>query len=451
MCTNCDQQSTTNCSNPCSICGGCSCTCSSLYSNVGCLNITSSDCTKYLGNTDLSCVGIRNGDTLTSALTSLSNYASGTLDRITSSTIGLTYTGQCRDNLDLEVVPSTQLQNILTYGIDGKLYVPKTDLTLVSTTCISWQKTTVGQVITYVPIIDWNCVAQQVCVLCSNPSPCVAPTGLMVLSTGQTTAQIGWNSVAGTTYNVLVNGVVQGTGVSSPYTFNSLVPSTTYSLTIRAVCASGTTADTTISVTTLAVTACVLPSGITASITSGEASLAWTPGGGGGTQVVEYKLASAPTWTQYAVYGSTTSSALISGLSSNVIYNFRITNNCSGGAAAAGTSSSIGLACIALSNVTTDTTVASTFTPSGGDVDTIVVQLYDSTGTTLLQTQTFLAPFASSLTATFQGLTASTTYQLVAVPSIGTTYTNTTCSKVTATTTSVPGCALPTNLTVTIS
>lgn len=404
-----------------------------------------------MGTTDLTCVGIKNGDTLTSALTSLSNYSTGLLGKVSSSSLSATLSGSCRDQLAIELVPSTQLQNILTYGSDGRPYVPKTDVTIVSTTCISWQKTIVGQSITYVPIIDWNCVSQQVCVLCSNPSPCVAPTGLIVISTGQTTAQVGWNTVAGVTYTVLVNGVVQGTNVTSPYTFNSLVPSTTYSLTVRAVCSSGTTADTTISVTTLAITACVLPSAISASITSGQASLSWVPGGGGGTQVLEYKLASASTWTQYAVYQPTTTSAMVPGLTPNLVYNFRITNNCSGGAAAAAIASSAGLNCITLANVTTDTTIASSFTPPGGDVDTIVVKLYDSTGTTQLQSQTFLAPFASQITATFTSLTASTTYQLVAVPSIAGTYTNTSCTKVTATTTSVPGCPLPTNLTVTLS
>lgn len=450
MCTNCDQQPTQNCSNPCSTCGGCVCTCSSLYNNVGCINITSSDCTKYLGVTDLSCVGIKNGDTLTSALTSLSTYASGTLGRITSNSLSLNLVGTCRDQLSVELVPSSQLGNLLVYGQDGRPYVPKTDVNLVSTTCISWQKTTNGQVITYVPVIDWNCVSQQVCILCTNPTPCVAPTGLIVLSTGQNTAQIGWNMAAGDTYNVLVNGVIQATGVTSPYTFSSLVPSTTYSLTIRAVCPSGTTADTSISVTTLAVTACVLPSGVTASITGGQGSIAWTPGGGGGTQVLQYKLASASTWTQYGVYQATTSSALIPGLTPNVLYNFKITNNCSGGAASATQASGAEVDCITLSNISTDTSIASSFSSPGGDIDTIVVNLYDSTGTTKLQSQTFLAPFASQVTATFTGLTASTSYSVVAVPSLGS-ISNTTCSKTVVSTTAIPGCPLPTNLTVTIS
>lgn len=448
MCTNCDQP--TPCDSPCSKCGGCVCTCSSLYDTVGCVNITSSDCVKYLGTQDIACLGIKRNDTMTSALKSIGTYTTGILGRVSSSSLVLTLSGTCSDSLAIEMIPSTNQGNILTYGTDGRPYVPKTDMTIVAAPCFNWQKTVVGQTITYVPIIDWNCVAQQTCPLCDNPTPCIAPTGLIVTSTGQTTAVVGWNSVIGTTYDVLVNGVVQATSVNSPYTFNSLVPSTTYSLTVRAKCSSGLTADTSISVTTLAVTTCVLPSNIAVNFSGTTASLTWTPGGGGGTQTLEYKLASSSAYTTFGSYPATTASSSITGLSQNVLYNFRITNNCSGGSANAASVSNASIQCPTLSNISTDTTVVSSFTSPTGDIDTMVVTLYDSTGFTALSSQTFTSPFASSIVATFTGLTPSTTYQVGVTPSIGTII-NPICTKSVVSTTAIPGCALPTNLTVTIN
>lgn len=450
MCTDCNQPTTvTPCSNPCNKCGGCVCTCSSLYDNVGCINITSSDCVNYIG-LDISCVGIKRNDNFSKIINTLSSYASNTLSRINSSSLSLVTEGTCGDQLKLELIPSTNLENILTYGTDGRPYVPRTDVSLVSTTCLSWQKTVNGTVITYVPIIDWNCISQQVCPLCDNPAPCDAPTGLVLNSTGQTTAQLGWNSVAGVTYDVLVNGVVQATNVNSPYTFNSLVPNTTYSLTIRAKCSSGATADTSLSVTTLPITSCILPSGMSVSIAGGTANITWTPGGGGGTQAVEYKLLNATTYTQYSTVQPTATSVSIPGLSPNLVYMFRITNNCGGGTASATTRTGIEITCPTITSVVTDTSVVASFAPLGGDIDSYVVNLYESTGTTILQTQTFTGPFDVQINATFIGLTASTSYLVEVRPAAGSTI-RTNCTRITATTTVTPGCPLPTNLTVTIS
>lgn len=448
MCTNCDQPATP-CTNPCNKCGGCVCTCSSLYDNVGCVNIQSSDCVNYAG-LDISCLGIKRNDNFSKIINTLASYSIGSLAKVNSSSLLLTPQGSCLDQLNIELVPSTNTGNILTYGTDGRPYVPRTDVDLVATTCLSWQKTVNGATIVYVPIIDWNCVSQQTCPLCDNPTPCTAPTGVIVNSVGQTTAQIGWNSVAGVTYDVLVNGVVQATSVNSPYTFNSLVPNTTYSLTIRAKCSSGLTADTSASVTTMPITSCVLPSGVSVVVSGGTAVLTWTPGGGGGTQNIEYKLSADTTYTQYASLQPIASSVNISGLSPNVVYMFRITNNCGSGSASAATKTGIEITCPTISTSVTDTTVVASFTPLGGDIDSYVVNLYDSTGVALLQTQTFTGPFDVAITATFTGLTALTSYLVEVQPAAGSVI-RTNCTRSTATTTATPGCPLPTNLTVTIS
>lgn len=449
MCTNCDQPTNIPCSNPCNKCGGCTCTCSALYDNVGCINITSSDCINYIG-LDIPCIGIKRNDNFTKVLNTLSSYSTGILGKVSSNSLFITTTGTCSDQLSVELIPSTTAENILTYGTDGRPYVPKTDVNLVSTTCLSWQKTMTGQTITYVPIIDWNCVSQQTCPLCDNPTPCDPPTGLIVNSTGQTTAQVGWNSVSGVTYDVLVNGVIQATNVNSPYTFNSLVPDTTYSLTVRAKCSSGLTADTSISVSTLPITSCVLPSGISINIAGGTANLTWTPGGGGGTQVVEYKLANATSYTTYSTVQPTATSATIPGLSPNVIYIFRITNNCASGMSVANTKQGIEITCPTITSIVTDTSIVASFVPLGGDIDSYMVNLYDSTGTTILQSQTFTGPFDVQVSATFTGLIASTSYLVEVNPAAGS-VSRINCTRITATTTATPGCPLPTNLIVTLN
>ena len=48
--------------------------------------------------------------------------------------------------------------------------------------CIDMVKEFIDGVLHYTPVIDWECVAAQVCDICT-PAPCPAPLGLQVILT----------------------------------------------------------------------------------------------------------------------------------------------------------------------------------------------------------------------------------------------------------------------------
>lgn len=442
--------SSSNCTNPCTSCGYCTCSCATTsYETTGCLSTESTDCT-YWRDIDVPQMGVKRGDTLTKVIKNIISYITNAFTKITSTSLAVTQVGSSNDNIGIELIPSTVQGNILNIAADGRPYVPKTDINLISGSCFSWQKTQNGQVITFVPIVDWNCVSQQVCGLCDNPVPCEAPTGVVVTGTSQTGAQLNWNSVSGVSYDALVNNVVQTSNVNSPYTFTSLSADTTYSLTIRAKCGSGLTADTAISVTTLPVTSCNTPSGLAVTITGGTAAITWTPGGGGGAQQVQYKLHSDASFTTYSTVSPSTNSESIPGLSQNLVYDFRVLNNCSGGVPSATSISKLEIGCVTALLTTADISITGQFATLGGSIDGYEVDLLDSTGTSILQSQTFTGPFSSTLSFTFSSLTASTSYNIRVKPSAGVTV-RVNCALSPFTTTSTPACPPPTNLTLTLS
>ena len=57
-------------------------------------------------------------------------------------------------------------------------------------------------------------------------------------------------------------------------------------------------------------------------------TLTWTPGAGSTSQTVQYKLATASTWTTFSSELGTATTATVTGLSDNLIYDFKILNYC---------------------------------------------------------------------------------------------------------------------------
>ena len=53
-------------------------------------------------------------------------------------------------------------------------------------------------------------------------------------------------------------------------------------------------------------------------------NLTWTTGGGAASQDVQYKLATASTWTTHSNIAGNITTAAISGLQDNLIYDFRV-------------------------------------------------------------------------------------------------------------------------------
>ena len=60
-------------------------------------------------------------------------------------------------------------------------------------------------------------------------------------------------------------------------------------------------------------------------------TLAWTPGVGSTSQTVQYKLATTSTWTTFSTVSGTVTTATVTGLADNLIYDFKILTACNGG------------------------------------------------------------------------------------------------------------------------
>ena len=174
-------------------------------------------------------------------------------------------------------------------------------------------------------------------------------------------------------------------------------------------------------------------------------TLTWTPGVGSTSQTVQYKLASASTYTTFSTLTGTATTETVTGLSNNVIYDFKITTGCNGGTS---TSSpvvqKINIICPTVTVTATSTTLAYSFPEIGGSVGTYSVKLFNSAGTSELSSQTPIG--TTTLTGTFIDLTASTGYKIRVVPTAGT-ITKTDCAFVTGTTSAPPVCNAPTGVT----
>lgn len=183
-----------------------------------------------------------------------------------------------------------------------------------------------------------------------------------------------------------------------------------------------------------------------------QAVLNWTPVGGANStgQSVQYRLKGAGTWTTHSSVGAAVTTATITGLLDNEVYEFQIVNNCTtGGPTPSATIENVKLTCptVTTSNLTYNS-IDYSFSALGGDVDTYDVQLLNS-GSAVVTTQS--KPTAATVTGTFSGLSASTSYSIRVIPKIGATYQKTDCATTGFTTSAAPACGAPTGLSATIS
>lgn len=183
-------------------------------------------------------------------------------------------------------------------------------------------------------------------------------------------------------------------------------------------------------------------------------TLNWTPGAGATQQIIRYKLASVPdtpdtNWTVHSTVAGDVSTVTINGLSDNLIYDFQIVTNCSGGTAAGSTVvKQIKIDCPTVTVTKTDTTVSYSFPAIGGSISGYTVKLFNAAGTTEIATQT--PSGTTTLTGTFTGLTANTAYKIRVIVTAGT-FSKTDCAFVDVTTNNTPSCNPPTNLVATVA
>lgn len=183
-------------------------------------------------------------------------------------------------------------------------------------------------------------------------------------------------------------------------------------------------------------------------------ALSWTPGTNVISQLVKYKLATVAAtpesnWTQFGnSLAANANSVTVTGLTDNLIYDFKIVSVCENGVTSSSPSvQQIKITCASVTITATSDSVNYSFTPVGGSVSGYSVQLLNAAGTTVLQTQTPTG--TSPLTGTFTGLTGSTTYNIRVVQTAGS-FTKNDCS-LNSFTTQASTCNPATNLSATIA
>lgn len=180
-----------------------------------------------------------------------------------------------------------------------------------------------------------------------------------------------------------------------------------------------------------------------------NATLSWSIGAGATTQNVQYKLSTSNTWITFSTVGGSATTETVTGLDSNLLYHFRIVTYCSGGTPApSAILTKINILCPTVTMTATDTTVSYSFPEIGGDIDSYVVKLFNSAGTTEVATSTPTG--TTTRTGTLTGLTASTAYKLKVVPTAGS-ITKTDCELNSVSTTAPPVCSIPTDVVATLT
>src|SRR3982751_5140877 len=144
-----------------------------------------------------------------------------------------------------------------------------------------------------------------------------------------------------------------------------------------------------------------------------QAILNWSPGGGTNStgQTIQYKLSTTSTWTDFQTVAPTVSTATITGLQDNVIYDFRVVDNCSdGGPTPSPPFQGVTITCPTVTYTDAPTTITYSFAHLGGDITRYIVQLLNASNA-ILDTRTHNVP-SGTLSGTFVGLTPSTNYQV---------------------------------------
>lgn len=178
-------------------------------------------------------------------------------------------------------------------------------------------------------------------------------------------------------------------------------------------------------------------------------TLTWTPGASASNQDVQYKLSTSSTWTTHTSVGPTIATASITGLSDNKIYDFRVITNCAGGISTSAATQQINILCPTVTTNPSNNSVGYSFAhDSTSSITAYTAKIFDTTGTTLISSQT--PSGTTTRSGTFTGLTASTNYKIRIEITAGT-FSKTNCSFVSVTTTADPTCNPPTGVTATLS
>lgn len=450
-------------------------------SGSGCLDIYNTSCIQYDGS-NLVCTNIPTGTNLNDILCTINNQ----LCTLTEQS-GLIIVDTGDTNPDVLINKLVAGANIVLTGIgtgtdrqiridsvlggqivDELVKASATDQTagfldskLTVGPCMFVQKINPGINEKLQVTIDWQCALNQISQLpgfCTLINGCIpnAPTVVCpyillnnpILTGG--TATLTWLS-SGTMFNVYIDGVLQSGMPTNSLTYTSSnLANGSHTAEVIALCNSGTPQRD--FQTFLINTACPVPNQLAVTLTGGIAGLSWAldSNSNNQSQTIQYKLNSVSNWSTSSSVNPITTTATINGLNQNKLYNFQIINNCSvGGPSPSTPITAVELTCPSINLTPTSTSINYSFVGLGGDVDTYVLILLDSTGITILQSKTESAPFASTITNTFNGLSSSTTYQVQCT--VKAAQFSKVCGNQTTTTTNVPVCPTVSNFSVTFS
>lgn len=470
---------TSDCNNttPKPLCGTCTSTPITTCGG-GCLDTYDTSCIQYDG-VNLSCLGVNTGAFLNDVLCTLNNDLC-----LLQANSGLVKVDETDDNPGTLIDKLVAGANIILTGIgtgdskqiridavDGGVIIDQmvkasaTDQTsgfldakLAAGECIIIQKVNPGLNEKLQLSIDWNCVFNKLSALpqfCNTIVNCIpaAPTStcpsilLVNPSISGSVATVSWAS-SGTSFNVYIDGVIQPGMPTASLTYTtSALANGSHTVDVIANCNSGTPNKDT--QTFLINTVCPVPNQLVATLLSGTASLNWVLDANANniSQDVQYKLSTSPTWITATSVSAITTSYNITGLNSNKIYNFRVVNNCAISGPSPSTAQTIvELTCPTVSlTAPNSATINYSFASLGGDIDNYTVELFDSAGTTLIQSKNQPGPFGATISNGFSGLTGNTTYK-VKVTVHATTF-NKVCGIQTITTPNTPACPAVSNVT----
>lgn len=175
---------------------------------------------------------------------------------------------------------------------------------------------------------------------CSTPPPtCVAPTGLAVSTTTNTSATVSWaSSVNSIGYVVEYKPATSTTWLTATanttlltWTITGLQGSTAYNWRVSSLCGSSRFTSTESTFNTMGITStCGAPTGLVVSTAGAtSATVTWSALNGAASYRVEYKLPNAVNWTLVAA-SNTSRSQSISGLTAFTTYDWRVAATCNG-------------------------------------------------------------------------------------------------------------------------
>ena len=166
---------------------------------------------------------------------------------------------------------------------------------------------------------------------------CGDATGLTTSAIGDNSATVSWNAVANAISYALdykLNSSATWTSFATAQTattanLTGLTQGSLYNWRVQATCSAGTGNFVQAQFTTTA--PCNSPAGLgSSSVTSTSAAVNWGAVSGALSYDVDYKLASASTWTN-SITGTTSTSRTIAGLAAVSLYDWRVRTNCTGG------------------------------------------------------------------------------------------------------------------------